>query len=111
MKLSGSRLLIKVLPATDVVNIINRSKTVGAEETKDITIERQHGSNNIIIEGTVPVGGTVTREWIAIWEPSYYALDLFKKSLEEKGIQFVGKSKTRWPRRQAMLNFWRLNTP
>ncbi|MGE6487147.1 D-alanyl-D-alanine carboxypeptidase/D-alanyl-D-alanine endopeptidase [Paenisporosarcina sp. NPDC076898] len=89
----GEPATIKVLPATDVVNIINRSKTVGADQTKKLTIEREHGSNNIIIEGTVPVGGTVTREWIAIWEPSYYALDLFKKSLEEKGIQFVGKSK------------------
>ncbi|MGB3259707.1 D-alanyl-D-alanine carboxypeptidase/D-alanyl-D-alanine endopeptidase [Paenisporosarcina sp.] len=91
--IAGEPATIKVSPATDVVNIINRSKTVGADQTKKLTIERQHGSNNIIIEGTVPVGGTVTREWIAIWEPSYYALDLFKKSLEEKGIQFVGKSK------------------
>lgn len=89
----GEPAKIKVLPETDVVNIINRSKTVAAGEVKDITIERQHGSNNIIIEGTVPAGGTVTREWIAIWEPSYYALDLFKTSLEEQGIKFVGKHK------------------
>lgn len=90
----GQPATINITPATDVVKIINHSKTVDAGETKDITIEREHGTNNIVIEGTVPAGGTVTREWIAIWEPSYYALDLFKKSLQEQGIHFVGKPKT-----------------
>lgn len=85
----GEQATIKVSPETDVVKIINRSTTV-ASGTKNITIEREHGTNNVVIEGTVPVGGTVTREWIAVWEPSYYALDLFKKSLTEQGIKFVG---------------------
>ncbi|HLG26633.1 MAG TPA: D-alanyl-D-alanine carboxypeptidase/D-alanyl-D-alanine-endopeptidase, partial [Paenisporosarcina sp.] len=87
----GESATIKVLPETDVVNIVNRSKTVASGGTKTITIEREHGTNNIVIEGTVPVGGTVTREWIAVWEPSYYALDLFKKSLMEQGITFGGQ--------------------
>lgn len=89
----GESATIKVLPETDVVNIVNRSKTVASGGTKTITIEREHGTNNIVIEGTVPVGGTVTREWIAVWEPSYYALDLFKKSLIEQGITFGGQPK------------------
>ena len=87
----GEKATFKVVPETDVVKIINRSKTVASGGTKDITIEREHGTNNIIIEGTVPVGGTVTREWIAVWEPSYYALDLFRKSLMEQGIKFGGE--------------------
>jgi D-alanyl-D-alanine carboxypeptidase/D-alanyl-D-alanine-endopeptidase (penicillin-binding protein 4) len=87
----GESATIKVLPETDVVKIVNRSKTVASGGTKTITIEREHGTNNIVIEGTVPIGGTVTREWIAVWEPSYYALDLFKKSLLEKGITFGGQ--------------------
>jgi D-alanyl-D-alanine carboxypeptidase/D-alanyl-D-alanine-endopeptidase (penicillin-binding protein 4) len=87
----GESATIKVLPETDVVKIVNRSKTVASGGTKTITIEREHGTNTIVIEGTVPVGGTVTREWIAVWEPSYYALDLFKKSLMEKGITFGGQ--------------------
>ena len=90
----GQPAVVKVLPETDVVNVINRSKTVASGGTKDILIEREHGTNNVIISGTVPVGGTVTREWIAVWEPTNYALDLFEKSLEEKGIQFVGNPET-----------------
>lgn len=88
----GETATVKVSPDTDVVNIINLSKTGAKNSVKDLTIERQHGTNNIIIEGTVPVGGPVTREWIAVWEPSMYALNLFGKSLQAHGIQFSGKS-------------------
>ena len=89
----GKPATITVLPETDVLKVMNHSKTVAAGGTKDILIERQHGTNNIVITGTVPVGGTVTREWIAVWEPSNYALNLFKKALDKKGIKFKGDSK------------------
>jgi D-alanyl-D-alanine carboxypeptidase/D-alanyl-D-alanine-endopeptidase (penicillin-binding protein 4) len=88
----GKTATVKITPETDVVNIINISKTGTKNSTKDLTIERQHGKNNIIIKGTVPIGGNVTREWIAVWEPSLYALNLFGKSLQEHGIQFSGKT-------------------
>lgn len=90
--IAGRTAIVKISPDNDVVNIINISKTGTKNSAKDLTIERQHGTNNIIIKGTVPVGGSVTREWIAVWEPSFYALNLFGKSLQEHGIQFSEKS-------------------
>ena len=80
-------------PYTDYVTIVNKAKTVAEGGKKDITIEREHGTNNIIVEGTIPVKGTQSRSWVAVWEPTGYALDLFKKSLEEAGVQFTGHSK------------------
>lgn len=89
----GKAATINVLPPTDMVKITNRSNTVASGGTKTIKIERQHGTNNIVIEGVVPEDGTVTREWIAISEPSYYALDLFEKSITKKGVKFAEKPK------------------
>jgi len=89
----GKPATISVLPTTDMVKIINRSKTVSSGAVKSIKIEREHGTNNIVIDGTVPEKGTVTREWIAIGDPSYYALDLFAKSLKEQGIEFAESPK------------------
>lgn len=87
-KTVGKPAVITVYPETDVLKVINRSTTVGRKVSRDITITRQHGTNNIIIEGTIPVESNPAREWITIWEPSFYALDLFKKSLRNQGIVF-----------------------
>lgn len=81
---------VKLSPHTNYVNIINKTKTVAKDGKKNITIERLHGVNTILIEGTIPVGGASEKEWIAVDEPTNYALDLFKNSLQEKGIAFIG---------------------
>ena len=81
---------VTLTPETDYVTIINKTKIVDGKEDKDITIKREHGTNNIIVEGKVPVNAASSKSWIAVWEPAGYAADVFKKSLEEKGIGFAG---------------------
>lgn len=85
---------ISLSPATDYVKIVNHVKTVEAGEKKEVKIRREHGSNTIIAEGTIPLEASRVRSWIAVWEPTGYALDLFKKSLQEQGIKLVGRVST-----------------
>ncbi|QKY70795.1 D-alanyl-D-alanine carboxypeptidase/D-alanyl-D-alanine-endopeptidase [Lentibacillus sp. CBA3610] len=89
---TGNEAGVTVTPATDYVTIINNTETVAAGESKDISIEREHGTNEIVVEGTIPVDGTMSRSWVSVWEPTGYALDVFKKSLEENGVRFIGNS-------------------
>lgn len=91
-KKAEGKALVNVSPETDYVKIVNRTKMVPAGETKKISIEREHGSNRIIVEGDMPVGGTLSRSWASVWEPAGYALSVFRKALEEQGIKFVGRS-------------------
>ncbi|UJL46361.1 D-alanyl-D-alanine carboxypeptidase/D-alanyl-D-alanine-endopeptidase [Virgibacillus sp. NKC19-16] len=86
----GEQAKVRVTPETDYVTIVNNTEMVSETEDKDISIEREHGSNNIIVEGEMPAGGSDFRSWASVWEPTGYALDVFKKSLEEKGITFTG---------------------
>ncbi|WP_449355828.1 D-alanyl-D-alanine carboxypeptidase/D-alanyl-D-alanine endopeptidase [Virgibacillus natechei] len=81
---------VQVTPETDYVTIVNNTEMVANTEDKDISIEREHGSNTIIVEGEMPAGGSDSRSWASVWEPTGYALDVFKKSLEENGVRFVG---------------------
>jgi len=89
---TGDEAEITVTPATDYVTIVNKTETVPAGENKDISIEREHGSNDIVVEGTIPEDGTRSRSWVSVWEPTGYAVDVFKKSLEEHGLKFIGNS-------------------
>lgn len=87
---------IQVSPETDYVTIINRTKLVQAGEPKDISIEREHGTNRLIIEGTMPKDGNISRSWVSVWEPSGYALAVFRDALAEQGVQFVEDSQDRF---------------
>ncbi|RDW15207.1 D-alanyl-D-alanine carboxypeptidase/D-alanyl-D-alanine-endopeptidase [Oceanobacillus arenosus] len=86
----GVQAQVTLTPNTDYITIINKTEMVSADEAKDLSIEREHGTNNIIIEGEIPLNGTGAKEWIAVWEPTEYVLDIFKQSMEEQGITFTG---------------------
>lgn len=89
----GSEAKVSLTPDTDYVKITNKAKTVAADKAKTISIERQHGSNEIVIEGEIPLEGTQSRSWVSVWEPTGYAVNVFKKALEDQGITFAGKVK------------------
>ncbi|WP_100012709.1 D-alanyl-D-alanine carboxypeptidase/D-alanyl-D-alanine-endopeptidase [Lentibacillus sediminis] len=89
---AGGKAEVKLTPETDYVNIINNTEMVAASEDKDISIRRQHGNNDIVIEGQMPVDGSNSKSWVSVWEPTGYAMDVFKKSLKEQGIQLIGQS-------------------
>jgi D-alanyl-D-alanine carboxypeptidase/D-alanyl-D-alanine-endopeptidase (penicillin-binding protein 4) len=87
---AGNQPVVTLQPMTNYVNIINNAKTVGTNEEKEITITREHGKNSIVIEGEIPENGTLTKEWVAVWEPTGFALSLFQESLKDNGIKLLG---------------------
>jgi serine-type D-Ala-D-Ala carboxypeptidase/endopeptidase (penicillin-binding protein 4) len=88
---AGEKPAVSLTPETGYVKISNEAATVPADGKKDITIERDHGTNIIRISGTIPEKASRSREWIAVWEPAGYALDLFSQALREQGIRVTGK--------------------
>ncbi|MCS0543804.1 D-alanyl-D-alanine carboxypeptidase/D-alanyl-D-alanine-endopeptidase, partial [Aeromonas veronii] len=89
-KKPGNKAEISVQPTNNYVKIINNTKTVQKEEKKDIDIIREHGENVITIEGTIPVNSKPVQEWMTVWEPTGYTLDLFKNALAKNGIHVIG---------------------
>lgn len=89
----GNRPAVEITPNTDYVKVINRALTVGKEEKKKITIERQHGKNTLVVDGTIPITTKNVTEWAAVWDTTRFALTLFKEALEEQGIKVEGKIK------------------
>ncbi|MBK4208603.1 D-alanyl-D-alanine carboxypeptidase/D-alanyl-D-alanine-endopeptidase [Bacillus licheniformis] len=86
---TGKKPAVLLTPQTNNVKIKNDAKTVAADGKKDITIKRKHGGNTIQIKGTIPQGASRVRQWVAVWEPSEYALDLFKQALHQQGIRIL----------------------
>lgn len=89
----GKASKVTLTPVTSIVRVVNRSKTVPKGYKNTLKIQRETGTNNILITGNAPIGSAGSKEWIAVSNPTAYALDVFKKSLASKGIRFVSTSK------------------
>jgi serine-type D-Ala-D-Ala carboxypeptidase/endopeptidase (penicillin-binding protein 4) len=89
----GTAAEISLEPDTDFATIVNETKTVDTKGKQDIRFRREHGTNTISVTGTIPADSSKMRDWVAVWNPTQYAGSLFKKALEDQGIQVVGKIK------------------
>nr|WP_223590849.1 D-alanyl-D-alanine carboxypeptidase/D-alanyl-D-alanine-endopeptidase [Neobacillus bataviensis] len=86
--------MVKITPKTDYVKIVNKAITVQEDGRKKLTVEREHATNTITIEGTIPMKAKVEKEWVGVWNPTRYAVTLFQQSLANHGITLTGKIKT-----------------
>lgn len=101
---AGEGAVIRAIPANKYVKIINRVSTVTPDSASNIQFLRLHGTNTIAIEGVIPIGSSGKREYIAVWEPTGYALYLFKQSLEKQGIKIGGRINTgKWSDGQVLV--------
>ena len=84
---------IRMVPENSYLKIVNKTKTVAKNGTTYIKAERVHGSNTVIVSGTVPLGLKQNRSWASVWEPTNYTMNVFKHVLDEQGIEFANVTK------------------
>jgi serine-type D-Ala-D-Ala carboxypeptidase/endopeptidase (penicillin-binding protein 4) len=89
----GEGVRVSVFPETAYVQIENQAITVDeeAKETEELKIVRRHGENIITINGKLAVGSEPIKEWIAVWEPTRYVLQVFSEKLTQAGILLNGR--------------------
>lgn len=81
---------VTISPETDFVTIVNKAETVSSSDVNGITVEREHGTNNLIVEGTIGVGSSM-EAWRAVWEPTLFTIHILKKALTDQGITVEGR--------------------
>lgn len=94
-KRQGDVAQVNVIPETDYVKILNQTRTVHKDEKKQLTIDRVHGENTIIVEGDIPIGASKEKTWAAVWDPTSYVLNIFASSLISNGISFSSELEQR----------------
>ncbi|UOY92466.1 D-alanyl-D-alanine carboxypeptidase/D-alanyl-D-alanine-endopeptidase [Ectobacillus sp. JY-23] len=83
--LSISAAGVEVEPRNDVVKIDNRASVVEGTKT-DLTIDRQRGSDTIVITGTIGKDAAPYTDQITVEDPALFAADAWKYALRENGI-------------------------
>ena len=93
-----------VSPKTHYVDVINLATIVSSKEEGELCVKRNHGSNTIIITGTISQYAAPENKWIAVWNPASYALEVFSETLVNHGITISGnKELGPTPDRVSML--------
>ena len=57
-----------------------------------ISIEREHGSNTVVVTGQIAVGDEPASDWVTVWEPTGYAADVFRSALHRHGVRVLGRT-------------------
>ncbi|WP_246589697.1 D-alanyl-D-alanine carboxypeptidase/D-alanyl-D-alanine endopeptidase [Desertibacillus haloalkaliphilus] len=86
----GEKATVTLCPKNNYVSIKNQTNTVDSGHAEPLTVERIHGTNTVVISGEVAITSDGDTATIAIWEPTGFALDLFKHALQEQGIRWRG---------------------
>lgn len=86
---AGEPGIINMVPKNNYVHIVNQVQTVAKKGDKQIQVEREHGSNTIVVSGTMPTGSAKTRTWVSVWEPTDFTIHLFKNAIVAEGIQLA----------------------
>jgi D-alanyl-D-alanine carboxypeptidase/D-alanyl-D-alanine-endopeptidase (penicillin-binding protein 4) len=86
----GEAAKVTVHPETNYVTVVNEAVTGPNAAEEDIKITREHAGNIITVKGTIPAGAEELEERMSVWEPTGYALDLFRLSLKKYGITVHG---------------------
>ncbi|MEK4026503.1 D-alanyl-D-alanine carboxypeptidase/D-alanyl-D-alanine endopeptidase [Sporosarcina sp. FSL W7-1283] len=96
---NGKPAAVTLTPHTNIVKVVNRTRTVPKGKPNTVTMARQYGTNTIIVSGNIPVNSSGKRQWVTVSNPSAYTADVFKRALAKQGISFskttkVSRSKT-----------------
>jgi len=82
----GEKPTFNVTPHIGDLEVINEAVTVEKGQSDTITIERTYQTNQVVISGNIPVGGT-KREWVTVKHPTTHTLTMFQSVLTEAGIK------------------------
>lgn len=77
-------------PKTSYVEFDNQVETVAAGGTTDVSAQREHGSNTIVMSGTIAADSEMVEDWSNVWEPTGYAADVFERALKRQGVTVDG---------------------
>ncbi|MGH9023718.1 MAG: D-alanyl-D-alanine carboxypeptidase/D-alanyl-D-alanine endopeptidase [Acidimicrobiia bacterium] len=86
----GSPVQARLVPETDHVQLVNQAVTGGDSANAPLSFDRQHGSNVLVLSGSVAGDAAPRRLWASVWDPTGHASAVFRGALARHGITLRG---------------------
>ena len=91
----GERAFVSINPFADYYHIENRIITTTAGTERKIFINREPGSTQVTLWGSMPLDAAAVNEALAIDDPAEFAASLFHRLLANRGIVVYGNQRAR----------------
>jgi serine-type D-Ala-D-Ala carboxypeptidase/endopeptidase (penicillin-binding protein 4) len=88
--LAGDPVQTAVAPATPDFYVENNVVTSAAEVKSDLTLQREPGSQLVVVRGTLPAKSAPRKLVLAVHEPAQHAATLLARLLAERGVKIAG---------------------
>ena len=103
---AGEKAFVSVTPYADYYRIDNRIITTPAGTgQREIYYNREQGSNQLTLWGSIPADDAGAGEALAIDDPADFAARLFRTMLERRGIVVYGSTKARHTELASLSTF------
>jgi len=86
---------VSLVPALEYYNLDNRVRTVAAGGALKIQLDREPGSRQVRIWGTIPVRSVGESLDLAVDDPAEFAARALRRALEDRGVTVEGEVDTR----------------
>jgi D-alanyl-D-alanine carboxypeptidase/D-alanyl-D-alanine-endopeptidase (penicillin-binding protein 4) len=92
---AGDQARISLSPAVEYFSIDNRIETVAKGGEARIRISRAHGSRQLLLWGSIPVGHAPVGETLAVDDPALFAAEALYDALARRGVTIAGQAVAR----------------
>lgn len=90
-------------PPTSVLRVRNETTTGPADSQPTLSVQRLHGSGEVVVSGSVPAGSAPAEEYSSVPDPTAYATDVFARALRAHGVQVTGTGEAPAPRDSEVI--------
>jgi len=101
----GDKAFVSLTPFADYYTVDNRLMTTPAGTGRKIYINREPGSTQLTLWGTIPMDDAGANEGLAIEDPAEFAASVLRHLLEVRGIAVYGKQRTRHTELASLSTF------
>jgi serine-type D-Ala-D-Ala carboxypeptidase/endopeptidase (penicillin-binding protein 4) len=87
---AGSPARVALVPQTDYTMVVDKVTTGAPGSSQDVGADRDHGTNTVVVTGSIPLGAGPARSPVSVWNPTGYAAAVFRKALADHGVAVNG---------------------
>jgi D-alanyl-D-alanine carboxypeptidase/D-alanyl-D-alanine-endopeptidase (penicillin-binding protein 4) len=89
---SGKAGVISLSPRNSYVTVQNNTVTGAAGSTPTVAVTRRHGTNTVVVTGSIPLKGATTTKLVSVEDPALLAASAFRDALKRHKVTVTGKT-------------------